>query len=187
MTFPKSKLDERTWLAEDASQRDAIGSSNALEIGDECITETNGFRFRSVSVDGANASTWVKTGADCLVDTLLSPITTGNATASGGTVDFSILVGDANDSFAKCVLNQLLLVANGTCADATVRFFRDAARSDQIYEAANVDPSTAFADRDPAHMRGDDGSLLENNTLYGRVINNDAGDSTFDVGVELWG
>lgn len=187
MTFPKAKLDERTWLATNATQRDAIGSSNALEVGEECITETNGFRFRCASVDGADASTWEKTGTDCLKDTFGSADTTANATGSGGTVDFTILVGDANESFSKCTLNQLRLVANGTCADATLEFFRDSGRTDQIYEVANVDPSTQFSDRNVAKMRGDDGSTLQNNTLYGRITNHDAGDSTFDIEVELWG
>ena len=117
------------------------------------------------------------------LDTRGSATTTGTATGAGGTVDFTIAAG------AAYVTMQFLrvTVATGTCADATVQFFRDAARTDEIYDAENQDPSTQFTDRNPATMVGNDGSALASNTLYGRITNNDAGDATFDVEVILWG
>lgn len=116
------------------------------------------------------------------VDTRGSALTTGTA-VSGGSVDFTISAG------AAYVTLQFLRVvtATGTCADATIQFFRDAARTDEIYDAQNKDPSTQYADRVPGTMVGNDGTGLASNTLYGRIGNNDAGDATFDVEVILWG
>lgn len=124
-------------------------------------------------------------GIQVLVDSFGTPLVTGNATASGGTVDFTIVAGST--ATVRAVLQHLRLVANGTCADATIQFFRDAARTVEVYSAFGVDPSTEFVDRTPATLRGDDGTALESGTVYGRITNNDAGDSTFDVEVELWG
>jgi len=116
-------------------------------------------------------------------DNRSAPVTTGSASASGGTVDFTISAG------AAYVTLQFLRVvtATGTCADATVQFFRDAGRTDEIYDAQNKDPSTQYTDRVPATMMGNDGSGLASNTMYGRITNNDAGAATFDVEAVLWG
>ena len=112
-----------------------------------------------------------------------SATTTGSATASGGTVDFTLAVGSAYGT-----LQFLRIVtATGTCADATVQFFRDAGRTDEIYDAQNKDPSTQYTDRVPATMMGDDGTGLASNTMYGRITNNDAGSATFDVEAVFWG
>ena len=117
------------------------------------------------------------------VDSLASPLITGSAAGNGGTVDFSIAV---SVNFGE--MKQLrVTVDTGTCASATVQFYRDAARTDLIYEALNVDPSIQFVDRNSATMRGDDGSFLESQTLYGRIANNDPGAATFDVGLVFWG
>ena len=111
--------------------------------------------------------------------------TTGTATGSGGTTDFTIAAG------ASYVNMQFLRVKNasGTCADATIQFFRDAARTDEIYDAQNKDTSTAngWVDRNTATMMGDDGSGLASNIMYGRITNNDAGNATYDVEAVLWG
>lgn len=114
-----------------------------------------------------------------------SALTTGSATGSGGTVDFTIAAGAAYASM------QFLRVrtASGTCADATIQFFRDAARTDEIYDAENKDTSATngWVDRNTATLMGDDGSGLASNTLYGRITNNDAGNATFSVEAVLWG
>ena len=114
-----------------------------------------------------------------------SATTTGSASGSGGTVDFTIAAG------AAYVTMQYLRVKNasGTCADATIQFFRDAGRTDEIYDAQNKDTSTAngWVDRNPSTMMGDDGTGLASNIMYGRITNNDAGAATFDVEAVLWG
>lgn len=112
-----------------------------------------------------------------------SATTTGSAAASGGTVDFTLGAGAAYGTM------QFLRVvtATGTCASATVQFFRDAGRTDEIYKAENVDTSTQYSDRNPSTMMGDDGSGLASNTMYGRITNNDAGAATFDIEAVIWG
>lgn len=111
--------------------------------------------------------------------------TTGSATGIGDTVDFTIAAG------AAYVSMQFLRVttATGTCNDATIQFFRDAARTDEIYDAENKDTGTGngWVDRNVAAMLGDDGSGLATNTMYGRITRHDAGTATFDVEAILWG
>jgi predicted secreted protein len=61
MTFPTGKLDPVSWLAADATERDAIGSSDGLRVGDQCRVlhaSIAGSWWRCTSVDGANSSTW---------------------------------------------------------------------------------------------------------------------------------
>ena len=119
------------------------------------------------------------------LDSRGSALTTGSAAGSGGTVDFTIAAG------AAYVSMQFLRVitASGTCNDATIQFFRDAARTDEIYDAENKDTGTGngWVDRNTATMVGDDGTGLASNTMYGRITNNDAASATFDVEVVLWG
>lgn len=114
-----------------------------------------------------------------LVDTIGSPLVTGSA-SGGGTVDFTISAGAS-----RCRLDFLRLVSNGPSLDSTLRMYRDAARTDEIYAVENVDASTQFTDRNTASLMGDDGSTLENQTLYGRIFNNDVTASTYDIEVVL--
>jgi hypothetical protein len=120
-----------------------------------------------------------------LLDTRGSALTTGSAAGSGGTVDFTISAG------AAYVSMQFLRVttATGTCNDATIQFFRDTGRTDEIYDAENKDTGTGngWVDRNTATMMGDDGSGLASNIMYGRITNNDASAATFDVETVLWG
>ena len=98
-------------------------------------------------------------------------------------MDFTFAAGAA---YVTLLLLRVV-TATGTCADATIQFFRDAARTDEIYDAENKDPSTQFTDRTPATMMGNDGTGLASNIMYGRITNNDAGAATFDVEAVLWG
>jgi len=111
-----------------------------------------------------------------------SPVVTG-AVGPAGQADFTIAAG------AGYVAQQFLRVvtATGTCANANVQFFRDSARTDEVYSALNKDPSTQYTDRNPATLMGDDGSALQSDTLYGRITKNDAGTATFEIEAVLWG
>lgn len=161
--------------------RDPTGAVSALAAGDLYI-RNDGTMYQA---SAAGPGSWTALGGGGIaeqVDSFGSALTTGNATASGGTVDFTVAVGVPYGE-----LKHLRVVANGTCADCDVQFFRDSARTDEIYALVGGDPSTQLVDRNPGTMRGDDGSALESNTLYGRITNNDAGDSTFDVELTFWG
>ncbi len=117
-----------------------------------------------------------------LLDNRGSPTATG-AVAMGGLADFTLAAG------AGYVSMQFLRVvtASGTCANANVQFFRDAARTVQVYSALNKNPSTQYTDRNPAALLGDDGADLELDTLYGRITKNDTGTATFEIEAVLWG
>lgn len=112
-----------------------------------------------------------------LVDTRGTPESLGPIADSGGTDTFEI------DCPAEDMeLLFLRVVATGSlCDDVTIEFFRDAARTDQVYALENVDPSTQYTDRNPATVVGDDGSSLENSTLYGRMTNNSASTDSFEI------
>lgn len=161
--------------------RDPSGAVAALSAGDLYIRSDGTLYQASATGTGG----WAPLGGGGIaeqVDSFGSALTTANATGSGGTVDFTIAVGVPYGE-----LKHLRVVANGTCADCDVQFFRDSGRTDEIYALVGGDPSTQLVDRNPGTMRGDDGSALESNTLYGRITNNDAGDSTFDVEIVFWG
>jgi hypothetical protein len=115
-----------------------------------------------------------------LVDTIGSPLVTASAAGSGGTVDFTIAVGAG-----RCRMDFLRLVSNGPSLNSTLRMYRDAARTEEIYAIENVDASTQFTDRNTATLMGDDGVNLDSNTLYGRITNNDVTASTYDIEVIL--
>ena len=161
------------------------GGSDPLEVADLGTAELNAALV--LAPDGAGGVSWVALSGIVResFDNRGTPTVTGSASASGGTADFTIAAGTA---YAQM---QFLRVrtATGTCADATIQFFSDAARTVEIYDAENQDTSTTngFVDRNVASLMADDGSALASSTLYGRITNNDAGAATFNVEMVLWG
>lgn len=118
-----------------------------------------------------------------LVDSRGSPLVTPSVSAGGGTHDFTISVGQA-----YAVMNLLRVASNGGLSDdMTLQFFRDAARTDEIYNSGSQDPSTQYSDRTPATLIGDSGAALASDTLYGRITNDALAASTFNIEVVLWG
>lgn len=115
---------------------------------------------------GPEAETFDNRGEATLTDT---------ATSGGGTVDFSIVIG-----FETPDVQYLRIVARGNTVDSDVQLFRDAARSDQIYQAINQDMFTsAYVDTDPWPAYNT--SNLENRTIYGTITNNGGNDSQYDI------
>ena len=113
-----------------------------------------------------------------IFDTRSSPTLTGSATSGGGTVDFTIAVG-----FPTPLVEFLDVQAVGNTVDSDIRFYRDAARTSLIYETLARDAfTTPFVDATPwaGYNRAGD---LESNTLYGRITNNGANASTYNVRV----
>lgn len=120
-------------------------------------------------------TTWTDL-VDRIFDSRSSPVTTGSAASGGGTVDFSIAT-----TLATPLVQYLDVTAIGITLVSDVRFYRDAARTSLVYEALARDAfTTPFVDATPwagFNRAGD----LENGALYGRITNNGANASTYDV------
>jgi hypothetical protein len=155
------------------------GNSVIVQLTMASSTRTVDWCVQYLTKDSVTSgiTTTASTGQVLAYDNRGDALTTGSATASGGTVDFDfdVVVSYGEMKFLRVVT-----------ADATVQFFRDSGRTDEIYDAENVDPSTQYTDRNPATMMGNDGSNLASNTMYGRITNNDAGAATFDVELVFW-
>lgn len=128
-----------------------------------------------------NSTVWTSllAGHDVL-DTRAAPLVTGSATSGGGTVNFTIATG-----FSTPLIEFLDVEANGNTTTSDIRFYRDAARTSLVYEALARDAFTApFVDATPwaGYNRSGD---LESNTLYGRITNNGANASTYDIRVRM--
>lgn len=111
-------------------------------------------------------------------------ISTASIPNAGGTGDFTI---PARIESGQAIGIRLVSVG-GLSAVATLEFFVDAARSVLCYQAIGVDPSTAYVEATPfALMSNVDLAGLEARTLYGRVTNNGAAASVFEVEAVLEG
>lgn len=64
MTQPNGRLPDGTWIALTETERNAIGSNDALQVGDRCLTITGNVGHMDNEIDvcetvtGPNASTW---------------------------------------------------------------------------------------------------------------------------------
>jgi len=139
------------------------------------------------TVSASSAGISATAGQVLTFDNRGAPLTTGNATGGGGTTNFTMDVGASYGELKYLRVRT----ATGACADATIQFFYDAARTPvtgEIYDAENKDTSTTngWVDRNPATMMGDDGTALESNTLYGTITNVDVDDATFSVELVFW-
>jgi hypothetical protein len=113
-------------------------------------------------------------------DTRAAPLLTGSATSAGGTVDFTIVTG-----FPTPLIEFLDVAAVGNTVTSDIRFYRDAARTSLVYEALARDAfTTPFVDATPwaGYNRAGD---LESNTLYGRITNNGANASTYNIRLRM--
>lgn len=63
MTFPQSKPASRIWWANDATQRNAIGSNDGLDVGDLVFQLSDNTWYRCDTVTGGDTSTWLALSA----------------------------------------------------------------------------------------------------------------------------
>lgn len=111
-------------------------------------------------------------------------IATASIPNAGGTGDFTI---DARIADGQVLAIRVVSVS-GLSALIDIELFVDAARLLSAYRALAVDPSTAFVDGTPFALMhigppGSPGDLapLEARTVYGRITNNGAAASLFEI------
>lgn len=125
-------------------------------------------------------TTWTILNGPAVFDTRSTPTVTGSANSGGGTVDFTIVTG-----LTAPLIEFLDVTANGNTVSSDIRFYRDSARTSLVYEVLARDAfTTPFVDATPwaGYNRAGD---LESNTLYGRITNNGANASTYDVRIRM--
>lgn len=106
-------------------------------------------------------------------------ITTGTATAGGGTVQGSILLGTNSG-----IVYGLRVRSVGNTVLSTIEMFADSARLDRTYLASNKDCYTSpyHVDRTPWMLQSFDNDLV-GGLLYYTITNNGANASTYIIEV----
>lgn len=98
---------------------------------------------------------------------------------AGSTADFSITWG-----LPDALLQMLSVDSQGDSTATRVSFFRDAARTEVIHSIASFNPSAGYIFNTVTMLTGFD-DTLENRTIYARIYNDDAMNTTYSVAWRL--
>ena len=110
----------------------------------------------------------------------------GSGTSTGTILAGFMGVANIPIGMPKGTLSYLKVSTSGVSTDGRIRIYSDVAKSKLIYEAPPVaSPAHGFGndfvDRTPAYLLADDGTDLENNTLYFSIDNSGGMDADFTI------